>query len=187
MPHHRKKPMIVAALAGFVLASCGDSGSVELTAADTALIDTIANAVTDDPELDGIDLDSRCMATSMVGAMGGTERAESAYGVTVEAIEADPSAYDVALEEDDAIEMADRFWECDGLQAVMRSGFESFGATADEAACMIDELPEDLLKERFAVGVMRPEDAVAVADEDGPAQIEAAFDEASSACGVELG
>lgn len=172
---------MIVVVAAIVALGCGGGSSA---ADDEALIDAIVGAAdVADEDLSDLGLDLRCLAESLVAAVGGAEGAEEDYGVTVERVEADPD-FDLDLTREDADSMADRFWDCGGLAEPFVQGMTSVGVERADAECVIGNLPEDVMKDNFAAEMMGDAGLDQVAETD--ALLDEAFEGALADCDVDL-
>lgn len=133
----------IFALALFATA-CGGGGGGD----DQAVIDAVAQAMRDDGDVPE-DLDVDCMAGSIVSGLGGAEAMEANFGLTVETIADGQDIDDVELGKDAAVSMADDLMDC-GVADMMVAEIAGDGMSAEDAACMVDKLDQDALRDTFA-------------------------------------
>lgn len=165
---------------GLVATACGGGNS------DEDLIAAVEASMEGDVDsFEGIDFDSRCGAESLVNAMGGAERAEADYGVTVETVESD-TEFDVDLSQPDAEAFVDSFWECGDMMAAMTTGLaEEGGITEEDAACIAENMDADVFKTSLVAEFMG-DAGQALADSAGEETFNAIF-AAMGACDIDLG
>lgn len=165
---------------GLVATACGGGNSdADLIAAVQASMDGDVDA------FEGIEFDRQCGAESLVNAMGGAERAEADYGITVETVEAD-AEFDVDLSQPDAEAFVDSFWECGDMMAAMTAGLaEDGGVTEEDAACITENMDADVFKTSLVAEFMGDE-GQALAESAGEEAFGAIF-AAMGTCGIDLG
>lgn len=170
----------LACAACLVAAACGGGDAdADLVAALEASINADSDA------FDGIDMDAKCAAESLVDAVGGAEEAESKYGITVASVEANPN-FDAELSQADAESFVDGFWDCGDMAAVMVAGMTEDGSMSEEdAGCLVDNLDTDIFKTSLAAEFMGPE-GDALAESAGEEMFSAVF-AAMGACEIDLG
>lgn len=166
---------------GLVAAACGEGdGDADLIAAVQASMDADSDAT-----FEGIEFDTECGAESLVNAVGGAERAESDYGITVESVESN-AEFDVDLSQADAEAFVDSFWECGDMMAAMTAGIAEDGSVSEEdAACITENLDVDIFKTSMVAEFMGAE-GDAMAESAGEEAFGAIF-AAMGACNIDLG
>lgn len=153
---------IAAVSALVVLTACGSDGDssgggASLSGADQELADAIAANL--EAEEDGIAtvLDSNCLATETVAAIGGAAGAAE-YGITVDT----PDTEDVVLPAADAEKIAAAYAECGDLKEAFLAGMTSDGSmTAEQADCLFTDFGADDIEGVFAESLQGIEDGPA--------------------------
>lgn len=165
-----------------VAAACGgsDDPDAELIAALEASINN------DDDPFDGLEMDAKCAATSLVDAVGGAEQAESKYGITTASVEADPE-FDAELSQQDAEAFVDGFWDCGDMEGALVLGLTEDGTLSEEnARCLVGNVDTDLFKTSLAAEFMSDEAGAAMAESADEESFQQMFD-AMTECGIDLG
>lgn len=167
------------AAAALVLAACGasdgGSGSAELNEADLALAAAVtADLATDDEDGFGQVFDIECMGREMVAALGGAAAAEEKYGFTA-ATASDME--DVPMEQADAERVVDGYSKCGDFDELLATSFTAFGTLEADAKCVVDSLPDGLLRDSVVGQLVDPTGQV-----ESP--LDSALVEAAITCGV---
>lgn len=167
------------AAGSLAVAACGGSdegsSSSELSEADLALAAAVtAGLDTDDVQGFGQIFDTECMGRELVSALGGAEAADEKYGFNVDtATEMD----DVPMERADAERVVAGYETCGDFGELLKESFTSFGASEEDAACVVAELPDGVIAESMVVQLTDPTGAT----ED---PMDEPLDAAAIACGV---
>lgn len=165
--------------AALVLAACGGSdggsGSAELNEADLALAAAVtADLAADDEEGFGEVFDIECMGREMVTALGGAAAAEEKYGFTA-ATASDME--DVPMEQSDAEKVIDGYSKCGDFGELLSSSFTAFGTSEADAKCVVDALPDGLLRDSLVGQLVDPTGV-------GGSPLDTALTDAAITCGV---
>ncbi|BAN03288.1 hypothetical protein [Ilumatobacter coccineus] len=174
-----RSSLVVLAAATLAVSACGGSddgsSSSELSEADLALAAAVtADLDADDAEGFGQVFDTECMGRELVSALGGAEAADEKYGFNIDtASEMD----DVPMEQADAERVVAGYKNCGDFDELLKQSFVAFGASEEDADCVLGELPDGLVAESVVVQLTDPTGS-------GENPIDAPLDAAAITCGV---
>lgn len=152
-----RSPLAVAATVALILSACGgsDEGSGELNEADLALAAAItADLQADDEDGFGEVFDVTCMGTEMVRGLGGAAAADEKYGFNVDTVS---DMDDKPMQQADAEKVVAGYQKCGDFGDLLVASFTAFGASEDEAKCVVDAIPEQMLTDAFVTQLVSPE------------------------------
>lgn len=141
---------VAAGLAAVVLlvASCGDSDGGGGSSADPELVAALTAELASDDSGFPADV-AECSAEKIVNGIGADRLSE--LGVTVDNVD-DVQSIDFTDGELDTI--VDSFDDCKPLKELLAEEFSGDGTFSEaDAKCLVDELPDNTLKDAFRAGL----------------------------------
>lgn len=187
----RKLVVVVVSCVAVVAAGCGDDGtSRTVTVEGKPYVDAMTSSLADHGagEIELSAVESGCIAPKWVNILdperldeAGVEPAQLALDQGI-----DQKAAKVSLTDGEITKLVDAFGECqvDLTRSFVRSLTEGATLAADDEACLVDALPDDLVRRMVAVEVTKGVDGP---DEDP--NLMAELFQALSACpgAIDLG
>lgn len=159
----------------------GSGGDDAGSGADQALVEAVAAQMTGNGDVPpGVDVD--CMAAAMVNGLGGAD-GMAELGLTVESIEAGEEPDSVELAPEEARALASDALDC-GLGEVIVEGMTGGGMSTEDAACLLENIDQDIIVDLMATEFMNAEDAAEISATSTDAMISGLID-AMSTCDLD--
>lgn len=151
-------PLLLSGL--LLFAACGDDdgGSGDLSSADQEFVDAAMEQY-DPDEAELSEDDARCVAESLVGAVG-AERLED-LGISPESFGDDDNPFPEGMEQGEAEDVVEGINSCIDMASLFVDSMAAGGQMSEEAvSCLADAFDQDVIDEIFVTMLTEGEDAL---------------------------